>query len=233
MELYNLVLRIVLSFGVLLALTRIMGRKELSQLTFFNFVSGISIGSIGAMLTVNSTLSIRNGVIALVGWSLLTIVMGYLDIKSKTARKAIVGQPMILIKNGEIMESEMRKARLDIDALNSMLRQKNVFSLKDVQYGILETDGKLSVMKKDYKQNATRADIGAQTASPSNQFDISTKVISDGNIETKNLKKLNLDENWLNEKLSEAGIDDASDVFYAEVQKDGSLYIDSKDDVVH
>jgi uncharacterized membrane protein YcaP (DUF421 family) len=232
MSMYETILRIIVSFFVLLALTRIMGRKELSQLTFFNFVSGITIGSICANLAVNNLLSVRNGVLALAGWSALTILMGYIDIHSKAARKFVVGQPLIVIKNGQIMEGEMKKARLDLDALNSMLRQKKIFSITEVEFAIFETNGKLSVMKKEDQKSVTKYDMGVQQAS-TNQFDIPTKVISDGTIEKQNLKKLNLDEDWLNQKLSESGIDNISDVFYAEVQKDGSLYIDNKNDVVH
>ncbi|WP_138415991.1 DUF421 domain-containing protein [Aquibacillus sediminis] len=232
MSLNELIMRIILTFVVLLTLTRIMGRKELSQMTFFNFVSGIAIGSIGANLVVSNQLSVRNGVIALVGWSILTIVMGLIDIKSRRARKVIEGQPLILIKNGQIMEHELRKARLDIDSLNAMLRTQKVYSVADVHYAIFETDGNLSVMKKQDKQSVTKSDMAV--SNPQNtSYDIATQVISDGEVLNKNLSNLNLDKNWIEQQLAQAGIDDVSKVFYAEVQKDGTLYIDNKDDVVH
>jgi uncharacterized membrane protein YcaP (DUF421 family) len=84
-------------------------QKEISQMTFFNFVSGIAIGTICASLAIDPSLSIRNGLIALVGWTLITIFLGYIDIKSKKVREVIEGQPRILIKKGQIMEDEMRK----------------------------------------------------------------------------------------------------------------------------
>ncbi|MDC3417706.1 DUF421 domain-containing protein [Aquibacillus salsiterrae] len=231
MSTYEIILRVALSFLVLLTLTRLMGRKELSQLTFFNFVSGIAIGSIAASLAVDQNLSIQNGVAALSGWAALTIVMGLIDIKSKAARKIIAGQPMILIKDGRIMEDEMRKARIDIDSLNSLLREKKVFSLADVKYAVFETDGKLSVLKKDENQPTTKADINVH---PSNKkYPIPTEVVSDGAINAKNLSKLQLDEDWLYHQLESAGVGDIKDVFYAEVQSDGTLYIDQKNDVVH
>ncbi|MFD2682409.1 YetF domain-containing protein [Bacillus seohaeanensis] len=232
MPLIELVLRITLAFTTLLVLTRLMGRKELSQLTFFNFVSGIAIGTIGASLAIDSTLSVRNGVIALVCWSAFTIVMGLLDIKSKKVRVAIEGEPRILIKKGKIMEEELRKVRLDIDALNSLLRQKNVFSVADVDYAIFETDGKLSVMKKEAKQPLTKSDMNIQQVK-ADIFPISTTVVSDGKINTTNLEKMNRDKEWLEQQLQSAGVHSISDVFYAEVQKDGTLYIDNKNDVLH
>ncbi|MCT2535742.1 DUF421 domain-containing protein [Aquibacillus koreensis] len=232
MELSELLLRIGLSFFVLLGLTRVMGRKELSQLTFFNFVSGIAIGSIAANLVVSQNLSIRNGIIALAGWSALTIVMGLIDIKSKKARKFIEGEPLILIKNGQIMESALRKARLDIDALNAILREKNAFSIADVDYAIFETDGKLSVMKKHNKQSVKRSDMLLQKVAD-DVYPMPTEVISDGTVNQKNLEDLNLDKKWIDKQLEDVGIKDVGDVFYAELQKDGSLYIDKKNDVIH
>ncbi|MFE8702788.1 DUF421 domain-containing protein [Cytobacillus sp. FJAT-54145] len=159
MGVWELITRLVLSFIVLLALTRIMGRKEISQMTFFNLVSAISIGTIGGSLVINNELSIRNGVIALVGWAAITIIVGFIDINSKKFRKVIEGDPLIVIKNGQIMEKALRRTRLDVDALNAMLREKNTFSIKDVEYAIFETDGRLSVMRKDMKQPLTASDM--------------------------------------------------------------------------
>ncbi|KAB7709060.1 DUF421 domain-containing protein [Bacillus aerolatus] len=232
MSVTELVLRLAIAFITLLALTRLIGRKEISQMTFFNFISAISIGTIGASLAVDNSLSIRNGLIALVGWSAFTIFLGFLDIKSKKARYAIVGQPIILIRKGQIMEDALQKVRLDIDSLNVLLRKKNVFSISDVDYAIFETDGTLSVMKKEAKQPLIKSDMNIQQSN-TDVFPISMSVVSDGKINTKNLKKLNLDKKWLDEQLQSAGIHSVSDVFYAEVQKDGTLYIDNKNDVLH
>ncbi|WP_019414393.1 DUF421 domain-containing protein [Paenisporosarcina sp. TG20] len=222
-----LIVRLLIAFTVLLILTRIMGRKEIAQMTFFNFISAISIGTIGASLAIDSTLSIRNGLIALVAWSIFTIVLGIISINSREARVLIEGQPRIVIKNGKIMEDELRKVRLDVDALNALLRVKNVFSIFDVDYAIFETSGKLSVMKKEPQKFVTKSDMGIQLTQP-NIYPISTAVISDGSIVSLNLKKLNITSQWLTEQLKLSGINSVSEVFYAEVGKDGKLYIDKK-----
>jgi uncharacterized membrane protein YcaP (DUF421 family) len=232
MPIAELVLRLAIAFITLLGLTRLMGRKEISQMTFFNFVSAISIGTLGASLAIDSSISITNGLIALIAWSAFTIFMGFLDIKSPKFRMAIEGQPIILIKKGEIMENELRKIRLDIDALNALLRKKNVFSVSDVDYAIFESDGTLSVMKKEPKQTLTKSDMNIDQTNV-NVFPISTSVISDGEIKQENLKKLNLDRQWLERQLKLSGVESISEVFYAEVQKDGTLYIDYKNDVLH
>ncbi|RBW68336.1 YetF domain-containing protein [Bacillus taeanensis] len=232
MPISDLALRLVIAFIVLLALTRMMGRKELSEMTFFNFVSAITLGALTGILVLDENVSLLNGVLALVGWSAITIVLGFIDIKSKKVRNIIEGQPRILIKKGEIMEDELRKVRLDIDALNSLLREKDVFSVSDVDYAILETDGKLSVMKKELKQPLLKSDLGIQNTKI-HVYPISTEVISDGKVVTSNLEKLNLDTQWLEKQLQLSGVKSISDVFYAEVKKDGTLYIDHKNDVLH
>ena len=232
MPIAELIFRLVIAFATLIILTRLIGRKEISQMTFFNFVSAISIGTLGASLAIDSTISITNGLLALVAWSVFTIFMSYLDIKSPKFRVAVEGEPIILIKKGQIMEDELRKVRLDIDALNSLLRKKNVFSVTDVDYAIFETDGSLSIMKKEAKQTLTKSDIHIDQTNVS-IFPIPTSVISDGEIKQDNLKMLNLDRQWLEQQLKLSGVDSISDVFYAEVQKDGTLYIDCRNDVLH
>ncbi|WP_079708644.1 YetF domain-containing protein [Paraliobacillus ryukyuensis] len=232
MEISELILRLAIAFITLLTLTRLMGRKEIAQMTFFNFVSSIAVGTIGASLAIDATLSIRNGMIALIVWSAFTITLGVLDIKSQAARKVIDGEPRILIKKGKVLEDELKKVRLDINALNTKLREKNVFSIADVDYAIFETDGKLSVLKKESQQPVTKNDLSIRQPAP-NIFPTSTMIVSDGQIIKTNLDKLNLNEQWLFQQLKTAGVSAISDIFYAEVQKNGALYIDKRDDMLH
>ncbi|MEW9050476.1 MAG: DUF421 domain-containing protein [Neobacillus sp.] len=232
MGLVELILRITLSFFVLFLLARLMGRKEISQMTFPNFVSAIAIGSIAANLVLNPNVRIFYGVLALAGWSLFTVLLDYIELKSKRGRKLIEGDPMIVVKNGMVMEDILRKMRLNIDTLNSMLRQKNIFSMAEVEFAIFEADGKLSDMKKENLQEVTKSDVNIQKYKQ-NIYPLATAVVTDGAIVNENLKKLNIQPEWLDHQLLKAGVKDVSDVFYAEIQQDGSLYIDKRNDVVH
>lgn len=232
MEISELLIRITLSFLLLFTLARIMGRKEISQMTFFNFISAIAIGTIAGSLVTSQNLTVLNGIIALTGWALFTLAIGFIDIKSKKARKITTGEPVIVIKDGSIMENSLRRVRLDIDSLNTLLRQKSVFSMSDVEYAIFETSGKLSVMKKENKQSLTKGDMNISSTIP-HVFPIATEVISDGVANIKNLAKLHLDTNWLKQQVENAGVKSFSEVFYAEVQPDGTLYIDNKADPIH
>lgn len=230
MELTELILRLILSFFTLFILARIMGRKEISQLTFFNFVSAISIGSIAANLAINANMSIRNGIIALIAWTIFTLLLAFIDIKFKKARKATTGEPIIVIKEGKIMEDALRKTQLDLDSLRLLLRQKGVFSISEVNYAVFETNGSVTVLKSYSKQPVIKEDLNVVKQNNSETTLIATEVITDGKINKKNLSRLNLDEEWLIYNLNKEGISNINEVFYAEVLPNGSLYIDSKDD---
>ena len=177
-----------------------MERKEISEMTFFNFASAISIGSIAGNLSFNHRLSIQNGIVALMIWSLLTILSGRIVIKSKKARRIIDGEPLIIIKNGKMMEKPLRKVNLDADTLMALLRQKSIFSITEVEYAIFEITGKLSVMKKEHKQPIVRGDMNIGNLQK-NLSPIITGVISDGVVNMTNLDQLNLDMEWLNGQL--------------------------------
>ncbi|MCP1156380.1 MULTISPECIES: DUF421 domain-containing protein [Bacillus] len=232
MNIPEVLIRITVSFLVLFALARLMGRKEIAQMTFFNFVSAIAIGSIAANLVLSPNVTIRNGVIALAGWAAFTILMGYLDIKSRKARVFLEGQPLIVIKDGKVMEDSLRKARLDIDALSALLRQKNIFSISDADYAVFETDGKLSVLKKEGKRPLTQSHAAQGNPVPKDAYPVGTAVISDGQLVSQNLDGLNLSQEWIEDQLQQSGAS-LSDVFYAEVQQNGTLYVDYKDDQLH
>lgn len=229
---YELILRIAVGFIVLLSMARWTGRKEISQMTFFNLVSAIAFGSIAAALVVNPSVSIINGIIALLGWAAVTVLTDQIHLKSKKARKLLMGDPVIVIKKGKILEDVLKQTRLDTDSLQARLREKSIFSLSDVDYAIFETDGKLSVMKKEPKQAVTKSDLNI-AMSKGDFVPLSTELVADGQVNDKNLAKMNKDQTWLDDQLQHAGIQSIDDVFYAEVQPDGNLYIDKREDFLH
>ncbi|WP_433750750.1 YetF domain-containing protein [Falsibacillus pallidus] len=224
-----MIVRILCSFFVLILLTRIMGRKEISQMTFFNFVSAIVIGTLGGALITDSSLNLGMGLLSLIGWSVMTILIGYLDIKSKGARNVVDGEPVVLIKEGKIFESALKRCRLDLDSLQVLLRKKDVFAIDDVETAIFEMDGSLSVKKKSGKEPLTRADTGL-LQSKTTLFPVAMQLIENGKIISPNLEKLNASEIWLQAQLRKRGISSIKEVFYAELEPDGSLYVDQFSD---
>ena len=125
-----------------------MGKKQLSQLTFFDYVVGITIGSIAATMSVDKNIQISNGVVSLAIWGFFPIILGFLGMKSRKFLQLTDGRPSIVIKNGEVLEDSMKKNQLVIDELMMLLREKGVFKVDDIEIAILETNGELSIMKK-------------------------------------------------------------------------------------
>lgn len=225
-ELYEIIVKATSSFIILLILTRLMGRKQLSQLTFFNYITGITLGSIAANITIGNNISFLNGLTSLVWWSFLTILVGYLGLKLPRGRIVTDGQPVIVIQQGKILEDELKKLRLNMDDLRMLLREKNVFSTSDVEHAVFETNGKLSIMLRKSKQPLTKLD--QHTVSFQSRF-IPTELVVDGVIINKNLKEAGLTKAWLQQQLKAMGID-FNNIFYIELQEDGTLYVDLSQD---
>ncbi|TXL65640.1 DUF421 domain-containing protein [Cerasibacillus terrae] len=222
LDFFEMILRATLSFLVLLLMTRLMGRKQLSQLTFFNYITGIALGSIAGDIASESKTPFLNGLVSLIWWSLLTILTAYIGMKSRRARTVIDGQPVIVIKKGEILENELKKAQINMDDLTMLLREQQVFSVKDVENAIFEPNGQLSIMLKEDVQPVTKKDQKIFTIQP---MYIPMELVVEGEIIEKNLKEAGITSNWLKSQLKSQNLQ-LSEIFYVELQKDGSLFID-------
>ena len=224
-ETYDLLIKLFFGFFALLILTRLNGKKQLGQLNIFTYITGIVIGSIVAETAMRKDITLLNGIIAITAWTVLTFIIEYISLKSGKLRAVLDGEPTIVIKRGKIQYKALKKMRLNIDDLSMLLRTNNVFSIKDVDYAVLEPNGDLSILKIQAKEQATKKDMKIQLE---NIKYIPSEIISDGKIVYKNLKELNKTEKWVHEELKRMNIDDVKDVLYAEVQTDGELYIQVK-----
>lgn len=221
-RIFDTSLRTLIGFAVLLILTRLIGKKQLGQLTFFTYITGIAMGNIAGDMVVHRDIQVIDGVIALAIWALLTIILELVSLKSSKARILLDGEPSIIIKRGVIMQKELAAQRLNIDDLSMLLRNNNIFSIQDVDYAILEPNGQLSVLRKPILESVTKKDMQIQ---PDNRIYLPTEIIVDGKLVEKNLKELNLNNEWLQQQLKQAGFNSIKEVFFAELQSDGSLYI--------
>ncbi|MEK4487555.1 DUF421 domain-containing protein [Psychrobacillus sp. FSL H8-0484] len=225
---WEMILRTTISFAVLLFLARLLGKKQLSQLTFFNYITGITIGSIAAEIASQKETPFIDGLLSLIWWTLLTILMSWISLKSSRARVLLDDEPTILIKDGKLSVKSLKSTRMHMDDLLMMLREQSIFSIQDVHYAVLETNGELSVFKKPNQQEATKQDVKADVSLP---VYMPREIISDGKIVQKNLLELDLDEEWVMRKLRKQGIDSVEDVFYAQLQTNGSLYINLRKEI--
>lgn len=214
-----------LAFLVLLILTRLLGKKQMSQMTFFHYVTGITIGSMAANIIINDNKSILNELMGLAWWCALTALLAYITLKSAKLKVIIDGQPVILIRNGIFEKESFKKTRISLYDLSIMLREQNIFSILEVDYAILEPNGKLSILKKQSDLNVTLSDLNLNRPVPKY---LPSQIIIDTHIVYDNLNELGLSINWLKNQLKAQNINNTNKVFYAEIQQDGSLYIVKK-----
>jgi len=215
--------RSIIGFFTLLIFARLLGKQQISQLTFFEYVLGITIGSIAASLSVDLTSRAWPHWVGLFTWTAIVFTLQWISVRSPCAAKYLVGEPTIIIMNGQIMENNMRKIRYTTSDLLEQLRDKGVFDLNQVAYAVLETDGQLSVLLKPEFQPVTPQDLNItpQNVGPG------VELVSNGIVIEENLKKINQDRLWLESQLKEHGIENFSEVFLATyIPETGEFYID-------
>jgi len=214
-------LRSVLSFLTILVLARVIGKKQLSQLTFFHYITGITIGSLTAEVSTQHDTDYWDGFTALICWTLLTLLTSYLTLNFSKFRILIDDRPTILIQNGTIIKKGLKKARLHTDELGMLLREQGIFSFSEVHYAVFETNGELSVLKKPAYTNATKKDTNSDITLPSH---MPIEIIKMGKIIRKNLMELGVSEEWVLQKLKNENVD-IKDIYFAQVLPDDSFYI--------
>lgn len=221
---FDIFLRSVISFVILFLLAKVMGKKQISQLNFFDYTVGITIGSIAATFSIDSRIAYPHGLISLIVWGLLPIAIAYSTIKSITARRFFGGTPTLLVQNGRIIEDSLKKERFNVNDLLEELRLNGVFDITDVEFAILETNGKISVQLKSQKEPITPASLNI----PTQYKGLSANLIIDGKVMEDNLKLVNLDKNWLINELKKRNISSFDEIFLASLNSNGILFIDKK-----
>ncbi len=216
--------RAIIAYLLLLLIARFMGRKALSQMTFFDFSVIITLGSVTANLAMGQNSTSISAATTLLTLGGLAIITGYLHIKSIWISKLTNSEPVTAIENGKIIDKNLKKVRFTINELTSLLREKNIFNYADVEFAIIENDGQLSVLPKSQKAPLTPSDMKI----PTSYKGLTKDLIMDGKMLTENLKSVNLDEDWLNSQLSTQGITDIEQVFYAGLDSTGNLYVSAK-----
>ena len=201
-----------------------MGKKQISQLTFFDYVVGISIGSIAAALSVEKNISLREGISSMIVWTAFPLILSFIASKSMTARRLLDGTPIILIQNGKILEQNLHKAKFTVNDLLEELRIQGVFNIGDVEFALLETSGKMSVLKKTSRQTVTVSDLNLR----SNSQGLCANLIIDGKLMSENIALINKSESWLKNELKERNIFSIADVLLACIDSNGNIYIDLK-----
>lgn len=223
------IIRSVISFFALLILVRLTGKQQMSELTYFDYVVGITVGSIAATLSVQLNQNTTATLAGLIIWGLLPILLAYLSLHHVWFRKVVEGEATVVVENGKILEQNLAKIRLSIDDLLSSLRAKNVFNLADVEFALYETSGQLSIQLKTQKQPLTPADLNLST----HYAGLPTTLIDDGKVLPDALQSLNLSQAWLRYQLEKQQIKDFTQVSLAQLDTTGNLYVDLKGDQLY
>ncbi len=210
MDIIKVTLTSLLSVASLFFTTKIMGHKQVSQLDFFDYVAGITIGSIGAEMATELDEPYKP-LIALFIWCGASLFLNLMTSKFPRTRRYINGSPTILMHSGNLYRKNLKKARLDLSEFMLMCREQGYFNLDEIQTAVFEHNGKLSILPKAANRPVTPADLKI----PANATHIGIELIMDGRIMGENLVRLGKDDEWLMSRLKLQGYDRAQDIFLA------------------
>lgn len=216
------------SFVILLILTRLIGKQQVSQLTYYEYINGITFGSIAANMATDSFNKFGDHLVGLLTYGVLTFLAALVALKSRKMRKLINGEPVVVIQDGKILENNLRKMKLNLDEFTMLLRLKDIFDFTQVKLAIIEPSGGLSVIKKSEYENVERRDLKLKLEGTA----LAVEVVQEGKISVNNLNRLGLDEKWLRAQLKMRQIVDVAEVEYAVVTDNKRLLVDLKNDAI-
>ncbi|WP_026583746.1 DUF421 domain-containing protein [Bacillus sp. J33] len=221
MEYLHIVSVLVIGYIFLFVMAKILGKTQITQITPFDFISAIVLGELVGNALYDEGTGIFEMFFSVAVWGILIYATELTTQKFKRARKILEGDPSIVIKKGKIVYEELKKNHLDLNQLQHLLRSKDVFSIQECEYAILETDGTISALKKPRYASPTLEDLNL----PQNTVDLPVTVILDGEVVWDNLKSIGWDENRLKNEITSNGAGSVKDVLYAEWKKGEALHV--------
>ncbi|MBQ8164706.1 MAG: DUF421 domain-containing protein [Clostridia bacterium] len=227
MSIIKIILSAVFSLAVLFLLTKLIGNTQMSQLNMFEYINGITIGSIAAEMATSLEGDVWQSLIAMIIYGAVTFLIGYLGRKNDFFRKFFGGSSVVLYDKGILYKDNFRKSKLDISDFLMRCRINGYFNLASIETAILESNGTLSILPKSGERPATPNDLSLSV----NQEHIVTNVIIDGNIKEKNLASVGHNRDWLLKQLKKHQINSENDIFLATYDCSGNLNIYKKFEV--
>ncbi|WP_246938555.1 DUF421 domain-containing protein [Bacillus pinisoli] len=221
---------IVRSISILIGLffiLKLLGKKQLSELSFFETIVGITIGDIAGSLSMDIAVSYLHGGIAIIIWASIPYLFDIIAVKSKKFRDFVEGKSTVFIKNGKVLEENLKKEKISADELLEMLRKKDIFRVADVEFASFEPTGDLSVLRKKQYQPLSVGDVVEE---PQEEKEPKV-VIMDGDIVDESLSQLNLDRSWLHKEAKKRGLK-VDDIYLAQIDgnQNQHLHLDLYDD---
>ena len=217
----SIIIETFFGFLSLFIIAKVIGKTQISQLTVFDFISALIFGELVGNAIYDDEIGVIEIALAVFLWGSLLWLIELLTQKFKRTRSLFEGQPTIVIRKGKIDRDAMKKSKLDINQLLHLLRSKGAFSINEVEFAIVETDGSLSVLKNTFEQNPTRKDFNLLAE----DVVLPMTIVSDGEIVWDNLQEIGLDQTWLEDELKKQDVQSYKDVFYAEYKQGEALLV--------
>ena len=219
---------VVLSLGSIIAiflLTKLMGYRQMSQMSMFDYVNGITMGSIAAEMATSLDTGFEKPLVAMIVYALVSLLLSTVSSKSIKARRMLEGAPLVLLNNGEIYRHNLKKAKIDVSELLVQCRINGYFDISKLQTAILEGNGKISFLQKATDRPLTPADV---QLSPQQDYMVAN-VILDGKVMDENLRHTGKDEKWLLDQIKGQGAKRVEDVLLASCDSNNKLQVYLKD----
>lgn len=226
-ELWIVAERSILSFILLFLIAKIIGKKQVSELSLFDYVVSISIGNFAAEIAMNPDVQILNGVVGLFIFGLIAFFVAILSMKSIILRRFFMGAPTIIMQDGRFIYKNFKKIKIDMNDFLESARGKGYFDISEIKYAIMEADGKISFMPKEEYKAVTIKDMNLKTS----KNELVSNVIIDGKVIRKNLLNINKDEKWLQKQLEINGYINYKNILLATVDVNEKLNVYKKEEL--
>ena len=214
-------IEMLIGFFALLLLMKLIGRSSIAEATPFDFVATLVLGEFVGNALFSEDVDPWKMLYSIAFWGILILAIDFITLKVNRTRGMFESQPSIVINNGIIDRSILKKNKIDINRLQSLLRDKDVFSIREVEHAILEPNGQLSVIKKPIYDQVTKGDLNVSIQSVS----LPVTLISDGVLIKQNFSLIGRDTKWIEEEVKKRNIPSIRNVMLAEWREEDGLFI--------
>lgn len=218
--------RALISLFTLFIVTKLLGKKQVSELSLFDYVIGISIGNFAAEMTINIDSPEVNGIWAVIIFGIIAYLVSWVTMKSIVLRRLFIGVPTVIIQDGKILKNNMKKVHLDVNDLLQECRIKGYFDISQIAYAVMEVNGEMSILPFSEYQPLTPKDMSVKV--PREMF--LGNVVIDGKVMHKNLRILHKDEEWLLKELKVKGYKDLSKILLCTLDEQQKVTIYEKNE---
>lgn len=220
----NICFRTILVLVILFFITKMMGKKQISELNFFDYVVGITIGSIAADISLDIEKDMIAGIAALFIYGFISYIISFVSIKSILARRFFIGVPTVLVEKGKIIESGLKKSKIDVNDLLMEARENGYFNLDEIDYALMEVNGNISFLPKEKEKPVTKRDMKIKCSNEG----LTVNGIIDGKYMVNNMKAINKDKEWLDHELKVNGYDNYDNILLATIDNNYKVTIYEK-----